>query len=374
MTAARTSPRRREGDLLRVGREDVTFGRNILLYKGSAFKLQHRMFVNDPWELLAEAITRAVKDRKAADIAHSFRRQAADYFRAATGGRELAVKPVLLYYGFLNLSKAYGLVKGNNALAGTAVHGLSGESNRKQIPESLVKFSVRQGTLVFQELLKLLGGNATILNSPLMIGHLLPQILPGHRLWCYATNRRERFLTVEKFEVRHDTATRAVWLNLFISRHELGRLNLSISTVLLQADLADFEVIHERPPLDLVCLQQKAPETYSKDPAEALAWIIEKTRNRFWETVKTASPYRKPYIYCSPPVEHGKRLPQLLSIYVLMFFLGYVTRYFPGHFEDFLDSRYGPFFDTFISESPMQFLYLMASEILGREVSKPAII
>jgi hypothetical protein len=57
-----------------------------------------------------------------------------------------------------------------------------------------------------------------------------------------------------------------------------------------------------------------------------------------------------------------------------MFFLGYVTRYFPGDFENFRESKYGPFFDTFISESPMQFLYLMASDILGREVSKPAII
>ena len=64
----------------------------------------------------------------------------------------------------------------------------------------------------------------------------------------------------------------------------------------------------------------------------------------------------------------------MLSMYLLMFFLGSVTRYSPGDFEDLLDSKYGPFFDTFISESPMQFLYLMASDILGREVSKPAII
>jgi hypothetical protein len=57
-----------------------------------------------------------------------------------------------------------------------------------------------------------------------------------------------------------------------------------------------------------------------------------------------------------------------------MFCLGSVTRYSPGYFDDLLESKYGPFFDTFISESPMQFLYLMASEILGQEVSKPAII
>jgi hypothetical protein len=97
-------------------------------------------------------------------------------------------------------------------------------------------------------------------------------------------------------------------------------------------------------------------------------------KNRVWETVKIASPYRKPYVYCCPTGERRSRLPQMLSIYLLMFFFGQVTRYSPLYFEDLLESKYGPFFDTFISESPMQFLYLMASDILNREVSKPAII
>lgn len=364
----------REGEPLRIGRETVTFGRNILHHDGKSFALQHRMFVNDPWELLAEAITRAVKPGKVRDIAHSFRRQAEDYFRGATAGREMAVRPVLLYYAFLNLSKAYGVAKGNHALAGSAIHGISGESDPKRIPQSLVKFSARQGTLVFQELLNLLGGNAAILNSPLKIGHLLPQILPGHRLWCYATNRAERFLTIERFELLHAPPKREVWLNFYISRLDLERLDLTESKILSQADLDEFQVADNATDVNVVCLQQKKPETYVKDPGEALALLIQKGRNRIWETVKTASPYRKSYIYCTPPSEQAKRLPQMLSIYALMFFLGHVTRYFPGHFEDFLDSRFGPFFDTFISESPMQFLYLMASEILGREVSKPAII
>jgi|SRR5580704_6153864 hypothetical protein len=364
----------RKGDPLRVGREAVTFGRNILLPSGTAFELQHRLFVNDPWELMAEAIARAVPQGKVRDIAQSFRRQAEDYFRAATTGRELAVRPVLLYYAFLNLSKAYGVAKGNAALAGTAVHGISGEAQPKKIHQSLVKFSARKGTLVFQELLKLLGGNLSILNAPLQIGHLMPQILPGHRLWCYATNRPERFLTVEEFEVLHSPAGKQVWLNLYLNKHDLDRLNIQEPRLLSQADLGDFEIASGYALADRVCFQQRMPESYVADPAEALAQVIQKVRNKIWETVKTASPYRKPYIYCTPPAEQGKRLPQMLSIYLLMFFLGSVTRYSPGDFEDFLDSKHGPFFDTFISESPMQFLYLMASDILGREVSKPAII
>jgi YaaC-like Protein len=362
----------RTGDPLRVGPEPVIFGRNILVRKNSAYELQHRFFVNDPWELMAEAIARAVAPGKSRDIAQSFRRQAEDYFRAATAGRELAVRPVLLYYAFLNLSKAYGVAKGNASFASKALHGISCEPKPKAIPQSLVKFPRGKGTLVFPELLKLLDGNAGVLGSDLRLGYLLPQILPGHRLWCYATGRAERFLTVEKVDILHLPATKQVWLNLYLNRNDLGRLKMSEENATSRADLAEFEFAGSSS--DSACFQQRNPDSYSADPAEALALIIRRNQNRIWETVKTASPYRKPYIYCCPPAEQGARLPQLLSIYLLMFFLGSVTRYSPGDFDDILDSKYGPFFDTFVSESPMQFLYLMASDLLGREISKPAII
>jgi hypothetical protein len=153
------------------------------------------------------------------------------------------------------------------------------------------------------------------------------------------------------------------------------RLGLSEGQVLAETDLrVDFELVTPPVPSRSVCFQQRQPATYISDPGEAIAYLSRAHGNRFWETVKVTSPYRKPYLYCTPPAEKRTRLPQMLSIYVLMFFLGSVTRYVPGYFEDLLDSGYGPFIETFISESPMQFLYLMASDILGREVSKPAII
>ena len=60
MTAARNAKlpaALRAGDSLRIGREVAAFGRNILLQNGSTFELQHRLFVNDPWELMAEALS-----------------------------------------------------------------------------------------------------------------------------------------------------------------------------------------------------------------------------------------------------------------------------------------------------------------------------
>jgi hypothetical protein len=362
----------RSGDPLQMGREPVYFGRNIVAQINSGFELQHRLFVNDPWELIAEAIQRALPSSRNRNIAQSFRRQAEDYFRAATTGRELAVRPVLLYYAFLNLSKAYAVARGNTIVAGKVQHGISAEPKPRAITGSLIKFP-KPG--LFQELLKHLDGDAGVLASDLRLGHLLPQILPGHRLWCYATKRTERFLSVDRFEVRHSARTKQVWLNIYIDKGNLERLGISEKRVLIEAVFdKDFDVVSPSLAEDSVCLQQRVPETYNQDPAEALAAIIGNVKNRIWETVKVASPYRKPYIYCCPRTEQRARLPQMLSIYLLMFFFGSVTRYSPLYFEDLLESKFGPLFDTFISESPLQFLYLMASDILGREVSKPAII
>ena len=204
---------------------------------------QFTSFVRErSWELIAEAIHRAPPEGRARDIAHSFRRQAEDYFRGATVGRELAVRPVLLYYAFLNLAKAYAVAKGNTQLLPAAFHGLSFKNRPRTIPGSLIEFP-RRPPAVFQELLRHLDGNLSLVNSNLRLGHLLPQILPGHRLWCYATNRTERFLSIESSEVLHSPAKNEVWLNLYLNQNDLDRLGLSSKTVLSQSDLAgEFEV------------------------------------------------------------------------------------------------------------------------------------
>ena len=357
-----------------IGTESPSFGRNAIFGDARGFRIQHRFFVNEPWELMAEAIARAVGRGPDRNAAQSFRRQAEDYFRAASAARELAVRPVLLYYAFLNLTKALGIAKGYSGLAGKAYHGISWEpgAGRLALSRSLVKFPTGTGIHVFPELLKLLNGNGGLLGAPLPLQSLLPQILPGHRLWCYATDRPERFLTVEKFILLHNSSTKGVWLNIFLNRDDVERVGLTIEKIISRADLDEFEL--ESSNVDTVCLQQRKPDVYSTQPGEALVRIMDRNKNRFWETVKTASPYRKHYAYCSPPTERSRRLPQMASIYALMFFLSSVTRYSPQNFDDLLDSKFGPFFDTFISESPMQFLYLLASDMLDREISKPAII
>jgi hypothetical protein len=61
-------------------------------------------------------------------------------------------------------------------------------------------------------------------------------------------------------------------------------------------------------------------------------------------------------------------------MYVLFYYLSDLTRYRPSHFDRFIAGKYGPQIETVLDECPRQFLYLMASELLEREVAPAAIV
>lgn len=360
---------------LSVNNISVEYNRQIADDRTGAASIQSRWFANDPWELLSNRISSAIPAGLDRTIAQSFRLQAEDYFHAATTGRELAVKPVLLYYAFLNLAKSYAISVNRSGLAGRVYHGIHCDLNRASIMDTQITLGVGGSQIsAFRTLLELLGGDIAGLANPLRLGDVIPQILPGHRLWCHAANQRERFLSIDWFRLFHSPNTKKIWVVLDLTRNNFLQMGLSEQEVLSRANLEEFEIEVSRADFPELRVRQRNRISYSNDPQEALYKTVRNLRNDIWETVRSVSPYRKYYIFCSPQAERNSRMPQLSSIYLIMFVLSYATRYDPEFFENLLDSEYGPFFSTFISESPMQFLYLLSSEIVGREISKPAII
>ena len=91
-------------------------------------------------------------------------------------------------------------------------------------------------------------------------------------------------------------------------------------------------------------------------------------------TVSTIPPYRRYYVYLCPLAEQQHRLPQLLSMYAVTFYLGSITRYRPHHFDALLKGAFGPRVRDFVTGQPLQFLYLMASEMAKRDIARPSIL
>jgi hypothetical protein len=127
---------------------------------------------------------------------------------------------VLLYYAFLNLSKAFAVARGNTHLEIRSFHGISSAPHPKDIARSLIKFEALSPARpnVFQALLQQFDGNPSVTASDLRLRFVLPQILPGHRLWCYATKKAERFVSIEHFQIRYLASSKEIWLNIMLRR------------------------------------------------------------------------------------------------------------------------------------------------------------
>ena len=58
----------------------------------------------------------------------------------------------------------------------------------------------------------------------------------------------------------------------------------------------------------------------------------------------------------------------------LFCYLGSITRCRPLHLDDIMKGRFAVQIEEYIQNIPMQFVYLMAGELTGQEVTKAAIV
>ena len=125
---------------------------------------------------------------------------------------------------------------------------------------------------------------------------------------------------------------------------------------------------------DHACFEETTAIQYSHIPSDALASVATALKEKFWTAILAQPPYRKYYLYTAPVAERPQVLPQLLSMYAAIYYLGSITRYRPVDFAKILDGKFGAQVHTLLTELPAQFLYMMASEFAKQEITRPAVI
>jgi hypothetical protein len=311
----------------------------------------------------------------------AFLEQAQDFYQSASG--RLAANPLLTYYAFLNLGKALLRVLGFGGDLGRAAHGLS--ERRIGTGAELDDFEVvvREGSggrvSVYCELIDRLGFARPADGSAYAITELLPQVVVGHRLWREATRRTERFVGLEKVQMVHDTDAKELWLRLYLPRGDLARYSITHKRLIEEGDLGglfrEVEIGLTGENLDWICLEQTDATSYTGRPTDVVLDLVEPMRHRLWRIITTLPErgYRKYYIHLTPPAEKN-RLPQIASLWALIFYFGSIVRYRPHEFDSVTAGRYGAFVTEFIGAQSEQLLYMLASEMCRREVAKPAVI
>ena len=384
----------RDGQPLRIKDRPLEFSFWPMERTTRRYGLGTRVFATDPWTVIRRSIEKKRGLAETQKAAFALIEQAEDFYRAAES-RVKAAKPVLLYYCFMNLAKAYILAMRQREDVNDAQHGLyerlDSAPNNKELVNAYLEakrtvgsgrqLSPSQKISVFDELLKAIRGDG--LATPISrfnLLTLLPQVVPGHRLWVTEVRpqAKERFVSIERIEFWQNTGAKQIWLRLYLFADDLRRINLGHQDFVKLSDLTQVfrEVVCEESVNGraLVCLEQIRPLKYNHRPSDSIPDLVRTVRHKLWRTVLLMPPYRKYYLYPAPLQEHPQILPQILSIYAITFYLGSITRYRPHHFDAILEGPFGPFFDAFLNDQPTQFIYLMASEFAQKEVTKAAIV
>ncbi len=384
----------RKDQLLRIKDRPLEFSFWPVERTTRRYGLGTRVFATDPWTVIRRSIEQKRIATEIKEAAFALIEQAEDFYRAAES-RVKAAKPVLLYYCFMNLAKAYILATGQREDVNDAQHGLYEKldpaPNNKELDNAFLEAkrtvvpspspAPSQKISIFDELLKAIRGNGLETHIfRLDLPTLLPQVVPGHRLWVtgFGPQAKERFVSIERIEFRQDFRTKRIWICLYLFADDLKRINLGHKDFVKLSDLS--KIFHEVAcdeslnGRSLVCLEQIHRLKYSHRPSDSIPNLVGVVRHKLWRTVLLMPPYRRYYLYPAPLEEHPQILPQILSIYAITFYLGSITRYRPHHFDAILEGPFGPFFDAFLNDQPTQFIYLMASEFAQKEVTKAAIV
>ena len=342
------------------------------------------LFALDPWNVIIASIKKDCPTGSK-DEAKACVEQAQDFYNASLTATLASARPLLLYYSFMNLVKAYGLTKGIAPTFERATHGVSeqlGPGGVELQDAFLEAFPSPQASTdkrqVFDDFNQALGTTGLGASHRFDLKQLMPQVVAGHRLWCEAADEDERFISIERIAIHHDATSKELRLNLYVFADDLSRFGISHAKFLTDSRLgADFREVKTTLTIrkrKLLRFEQINPVKYTGRAADMLQTVVDSLRHKVWVTVSEGIPYRRYYAYMAPVPDHGHIIPQLLAIYGVVFYLGSITRYRPHHFDRILEGDYGAWVREFIIGQPVQFIYLLATEFAQQEVTKPAIV
>ena len=374
-------PNPRDGQRVVVKGRELEFSYWPMYRTTRRYGLHSIVYVTNPWATI-EASIQARCPAVARLEALGSLRQATYFYRAADESENWAAKPLLLYYAFMNLGKAYALTKGPTTTFDLAHHGIieRRHHNRPGIGDAFVRVfhkPGRNGPNLFAHFLDAIAGTTIANDTDFDLPKLLPQVVAGHRLWCDGSGRKERFVPIKEIQFKTDPGQKTVWLEIHLFAQDLTRLGITHKRLLtgcgLDAEVREVTSNTEGTKRVLV-FEQRDPVQYNHRVSDVIPQAVDRVRKSLWTIVRSDPPFRKYYVYVVPADEAEQVLPQLGAIYAVMFYMGSVTRYRPQQFDELMKSSFGAQLQELLTAQPPQFLYLMASEFSKREVTRPAIV
>lgn len=331
-------------------------------------KRQPRVVTADVWAFFQNAISSQLKSRPQRQ-ALVFLEQASEFFITAQSPH-LSVRPLLYYYSFLNLTKAFLLVK-RVALAPACKHGISNPQENRRIRVRLEGQSVRfpkcaaNHSELFPEFITALGYTVRKPKTIKVIS-LLRQVPAIHRTFSKVTREHPSFLPIERFELVK--ANHNICVRMVLQRNDKD-VKMVLRTIRSRRAFRNvFEQVSScNRNNNELWFETRTEKGVGRGVDTAIQTLAKRIRELGVWSILTASGW-KYYLSSVPPRE---TLPQLASVYATMFYLGSITRYQPYDFDKIFSGKYAWLISEFLQTQPTQFFYGLAGYIAGTDVVRP---
>lgn len=320
---------------------------------------RQKLIISDIWSFWDYAIKKKKNGKCKNEFMWSLLEQARFFFTAAESS-PVSSKPLLYYYSFMNLAKL--IINMNSDGHGQSIkyqHGLTGDHGKRFVNANIRvngQTNDERKSNIAQELYTALDGHAFEAAKEINVKNLMQNCVGIHRVFCEIYKVKETFVKVE-----NESLIRT------------GR-NLSYQAKLKDSDLLDESFI--------IDLRNNGYEIHIDDDGSS-SFIVRGmtktdhiTRSDYFELSKKIREKGMWYYLGRSGYEYyissnfKDRYPPEISIYMIMFFLGYITRYYPHMFYNMFTDKERWLVGEFLATQPKQFLYLATAKIFGQYVYK----
>lgn len=332
---------------------DMKYGFPLFARPSSMVSLgnNEKLIISDIWAFWDYVIKKASQDKKREGFLRSLLEQAKHFYLTAEVS-PVKSQPLLYYYSFLNLSKIIINLDGSHGPRKMYFHGMTENHNHKFAHSTITKQRQKHNVVqVAHELISVFDPAITTADLVINVRDTLNHCVGVHRAYSEIYNQPEVFCRLTNYRLFKNGKQLIFKAELQCSASDVAALTARGYTIVREED-SHFYV------------ETMAIGSYTPKRAD-YASLSEIIRNRgIWYFIGNAG-----YTLYLSNSTRG-RYSQESIIFMVMFYLGSITRYHPYMFDEIFSDKEQWLMSEFLNTQPKQFLYLSTARILGQSVLK----
>lgn len=310
-----------------------------------------KLVISDIWSFWDYVIKKASKDRKEEDFLKSLLEQARHFYLTAETS-PVKSQPLLFYYSFLNFSKIIINLDGTHGPRKLYMHGINESHNNKFLHSTVTKQKQKINIVqVAHEIVSVFDKNIPKDDIQINVRELLNHCVGVHRAYSEIYNQTEVFFRLGSQKLCKNG--RELVFSAEVKCTNTDMASLAACGYAITQDEDTF-----------IYTEKVAMSAYSPTRKDYAALSAAIQQRGIWYFIGNSG-YT---MYLSNSMTG--RYSQESIIYMVMFYLGSITRYHPYMFDEIFSDKEQWLMSEFLNTQPKQFLYLATARILGQSVLK----